>query len=352
MTFVPRLTVVIPTFNGGARLRRLLEALARQTLPPEDFEVIAVDDGSSEPPAPQLAGLRLPYAFRLLTQANSGAAAARDLGANAARAATLAFVDDDMEVPEEFLARHAELHRDHSPLVVLGEMRGATGAAAEGLYERWHQLHLDKRHARMKSGARIRGHELFSGNVSMRKRDYLAVGGFDVSLRRGHDAELGLRLERAGVRFVFSDACWSRHETDCHDDRWWRDRAVLYGRIACRVSRKHPDVPHANPWELAKEMNRGLRPCIALAARWPKAAVWAGSGILFIAKVFFALGFERLAMTGVSATYTMDYFRGLVDESAAPKLPGESSRSVAERPKAIVLVPPSPTETGANRPAP
>jgi glycosyltransferase involved in cell wall biosynthesis len=76
----PRLSVVVATHDRPALLARLLEQLARQTLPATDFEVVVVDDGSAEPVAPALAARSFPYALRVETQANAGAAEGRGSG--------------------------------------------------------------------------------------------------------------------------------------------------------------------------------------------------------------------------------------------------------------------------------
>ncbi|HEX8822207.1 MAG TPA: glycosyltransferase, partial [Archangium sp.] len=48
----PRLSVVVANYNRLDSIQRLLGQFARQTLPPSDFEVVVVDDGSREPAAP------------------------------------------------------------------------------------------------------------------------------------------------------------------------------------------------------------------------------------------------------------------------------------------------------------
>src|SRR3954452_23505252 len=76
----PLLSVVVPTYNRRAGLERLLRALGEQTLPPDQFEVVVVNDGSQDDTADLLATLALPYRLRALAQANAGPAAARNLG--------------------------------------------------------------------------------------------------------------------------------------------------------------------------------------------------------------------------------------------------------------------------------
>ena len=65
----PRLSVVVPTYNRRAGIVRLLQALAEQTLPPDQFEVVVANDGSTDGTAEALASYRAPYRLTVLTQA-------------------------------------------------------------------------------------------------------------------------------------------------------------------------------------------------------------------------------------------------------------------------------------------
>ncbi len=123
MALRPRLSVVVATYNRAELIQRLLHQLARQTLPASDFEVVVVDDGSREPVAPVLEQLELPYGLRVETQANAGAAAARHRGVLAARGEVVLITDDDMQVAEDFLARHLARHPRGSRNVVIGGIR-------------------------------------------------------------------------------------------------------------------------------------------------------------------------------------------------------------------------------------
>ena len=75
----PQVTVIIPTFNRARYLARALEALERQTVSIGTFDVVVIDDGSTDNTAQVL---RRPYSFPLqaVTQTNQGPAAARNEG--------------------------------------------------------------------------------------------------------------------------------------------------------------------------------------------------------------------------------------------------------------------------------
>lgn len=170
-TSAPRLSVVIATYNRLPLITRLLWQLAGQTLPPEQFEVVVVDDGSKEPTREPLQALALPYTLRVEVQQNAGAAAARHRGVMAARGDVVLVTDDDMQVAPDFLERHLAHHPEGSRTVVLGRIRPDPSIGDMPLFERWY-AYLNNRMAEELStpGARARGVHLFTGNVSFPAR--------------------------------------------------------------------------------------------------------------------------------------------------------------------------------------
>ncbi|HEY7357106.1 MAG TPA: glycosyltransferase family A protein, partial [Ktedonobacterales bacterium] len=96
-------SLVIPTHNRRESLRMVLEALASQTTPPGEFEVVLICDGCTDGSVEMARSLHVPYCLRVLEQTpNQGPAAARTLGVQEARAALIVFIDDDV-VPESTL---------------------------------------------------------------------------------------------------------------------------------------------------------------------------------------------------------------------------------------------------------
>ena len=92
----PLVSVIIPTYNRGWILKEALESVLAQDF--RDFELIVVDDGSTDGTAELLAACGPPV--RVLTQPNRGVSAARNLGLSAARGQLVAFLDsDDLWLP-------------------------------------------------------------------------------------------------------------------------------------------------------------------------------------------------------------------------------------------------------------
>lgn len=93
----PRASVIVPTRNRASVLRDCLVSLTRQTLPVEDFEVIVVDNGSSDDTAAVARSFDGLLRLRLLHEAEPGLHVGRHAGAKAARSDVLMFCDDDIE---------------------------------------------------------------------------------------------------------------------------------------------------------------------------------------------------------------------------------------------------------------
>ncbi|HWE25799.1 MAG TPA: glycosyltransferase [Myxococcales bacterium] len=307
-----KLSVLIPTWNRPATVRRLLAQLDAQTLPPSDFEVIVVDDGSTPEAARALADLRLNISLRVLRQKNTGAAAARHAGALAARGDLLVMLDDDMQVGPDFLEHHLAAHAGGGCLVVLGRIRAGSDQRETPLFERWHAHLLDRKAEGILSGElSLRGSLVFTGNVSMRREDYLAVGGFDVTLGQSEDIELGMRFEKRGVTFRFCEAAWSVHNGGQRSVEQWRERARRYGACDLRIGRKHPELRDASPWRLVFDLHPLTRVAIRVALLWPAAGRLLAAMVIAVARFLDDAGFERAAMASVSVGYSLEYFRGV-----------------------------------------
>ena len=320
------LSVVIPTFNRAVLLRRLLTQLAAQGR--SDFEVRVVDDGSAQPL--ELAGLRTPYALHVVRQRNAGAAAARHTGVLAAQGELILFIDDDMQVGTDFIEQHLRAHQRHGRAVVLGRIRADPALPGMPLFERWHSALLDRKAADVRAGRLpVRGNLLFTGNASLRRADYLAVGGFDAALENSEDVELGLRLEKAGVAFHFSEEAFTLHGSDHTSLDKWRRRARRYGSFDHRIALKHPELRHANPWRFALDLKPLLRPFVAASVLSPRTASAAAGLVAQAAALADGAGLERPALAATTLAYAVEYFCGVRDAAgSAGDALGELARFV------------------------
>lgn len=204
------ISVVIPTLNNRAVLGRALEALRLQTFATDQYEVVIVDDGSTDGTAEMIEQFRGPTQIQYLTQPNRGRAAARNAGARAARGRILVFLDSDVWAVPELLAEH---HK-HYP-------RGATGIGVQGTW-RTHPEALDTPFMRAREPylvvsagppGRMSLFRISTANLSLVKSDFLAADGFDEAFGGygWEDIELAWRLRARGVRFSYEPRATGHH---------------------------------------------------------------------------------------------------------------------------------------------
>jgi GT2 family glycosyltransferase len=203
----PEVTVVVATHNRSARLARLLDALRVQTLPTDRFEVVVVDDASSDETPQVLAdqAARGGLALRVLRREDAGSpAAARNVGWRAARAPVVAFTDDDCRPTPRWLeAGLAAGQADDAGDVIV---QGAVQPDPE-------EAHLVGPFARSLSVFRLDGWYP-TANIFYPRSLLEWVGGFDEEGfpgLGGEDTDLGWRAADTGARVVFSEDALMHH---------------------------------------------------------------------------------------------------------------------------------------------
>jgi GT2 family glycosyltransferase len=237
------LSVVVPTYSRAAAMRRLLDALSRQTLAPKRFEVIVAIDGSHDGTLELVAGYGAPYRLSSLWQENSGQATARNQGVHRALAPIVLFLDDDMEPVAECLHAHLKAHAGHRRRCVLGaapiDLRADDAPVARYFHEKF-EAHLERL---SESGHRLVARDFYSGNFSVRRSLLLEIGLFDDTFTRygNEDVDLALRLREAGAEIVYEPEALARQHFDKDVVLAFAD-AQAKGRSALLVARKHPDA--------------------------------------------------------------------------------------------------------------
>lgn len=120
-------SVIIPTYNRVDSLRRLLCCLASQTYPYDRFELIVVDDGSTDN-TQSIVNECYPYSLKYLRQDNQGATVARNQGALNSRGDILVFIDDDVTISSQTLEALVEECAQDTRAIVMGTLVPRTGA--------------------------------------------------------------------------------------------------------------------------------------------------------------------------------------------------------------------------------
>jgi glycosyltransferase involved in cell wall biosynthesis len=223
---------VVPVYNG----ERWLDAALRAILAQDDgrpFEVLVVDDRSSDGSAEILGRFAADPRVRMLQGAGRGAAAAINRGFRAARHSVVCQVDQDVVLEPGWMA------------ALCGALAAPGVGAAQGYYQTprrgslWARvmgLDLELRYSRIAGSALD---HVCTGNAAYRADALRGVGLLDESLGYGYDNDLSYRMGRAGYRLVFCREARSVHQW--RDGLWpylGQQYGVGYGRLD--LVAKHP----------------------------------------------------------------------------------------------------------------
>jgi glycosyltransferase involved in cell wall biosynthesis len=199
----PSVSVVVATRDRAERLAQLLASLRAQTLDPAGFEVIVVDDGSTDttPAVLRAAAAENGLRLRSIRRPDSrGPAAARNAGWRAARAPLVAFTDDDCVATPAWLEEGLAAAR--AAAVVQGRVDPNPA-----------QLHLLGPFSRTLE-VHSAGPEFHTCNIFYRRELLEGLGGFDESfpLPGGEDTDLGWRARASGATIAYAPAAHVLHE--------------------------------------------------------------------------------------------------------------------------------------------
>ncbi len=233
MADTPKIAVLVATHNRAVLLEKALDSLLQQTLAPEQFEVIVIDNGSSDGTGAAFDRVQAragPVGLRYFFEPNLGVSFARNRGLAETRAPLVAFLDDDAFAEPGWLEALAGSFEQETsrPLCAGGEivLDWEVGQPA------WLSRHLLAPLGRLDHGeARRRlefpGEQLFGSNMAF-ERAYLAeIGGFDTRLGR-KGSNLNSNEETAVLRRLIADGGCLLYEPEAIVRHWVpRERARL-----------------------------------------------------------------------------------------------------------------------------
>ena len=223
-------SLILPTYNRGPALRLTLERLQQQAYPTRRWEVIIVDDGSSDDTGEILREYERTLPLRWFRQDNAGASAARNRALREADGLFALFIDDDVLAPPQLLQLHQESHGCNlrtlvrGPVINFSQLPPPPPPNADQLW----------RHFSM--------NYLCTSNASLLRENLLEAGLFDETLERWEDAELGVRLKRIGIRRIFNSQAYVLHYKPPES---WEARcrtAARDGRSAALLYRRYPSA--------------------------------------------------------------------------------------------------------------
>ncbi len=212
------ISVLIPTFNRRETLRRTLLLYNRQHAMSGRFEVIVVDDGSTDGTLAMLEELRaeLRYPFRYMALPhNCGPAAARNRAIREAEGRVLFIAGDDILPDERLLLEHWTWHFERYPgshIGVLGLVQWADELKPTP-FMRWLERNGTQfAYGLIQHGDAVSPEFLYTSNVSVKREFLLATGErFDERLRLFEDTEWSFRLSRKGFELRYNANALGKH---------------------------------------------------------------------------------------------------------------------------------------------
>jgi glycosyltransferase involved in cell wall biosynthesis len=233
-------SVIIPCRNKLGTIGAVLRTLAGQSFPASDFEVVVVDDGSTDGTRELVRKLAETESLRVVVEelphVDVCPARVRNAGLARARGEIVIFVDADVLVGPDFVAEHVAAHRaSATDAAVIGYIHAYPLEASKRAPEVLQAPPIDQVLDRLPELLRADpkrwqdGREahyriwpdlgpmpwwfFWSGNSSVRRQVAEAVGGFDTAFRNWgyEDIELGYRLWKRGLAFALHRPAWGFH---------------------------------------------------------------------------------------------------------------------------------------------
>ena len=226
----PRISVVICSYNGARTIRECLAALQRLDYP--DFEVIVVDDGSTD----RTGAIAAEFGVRLISTQNNGLSCARNRGLEASTGEVVAYLDDDAFPDPHWLTYLAATFLSTTHVGVGGPNIAPAGdgpiadSVANAPGNPTHVLLTDQE-----------AEHIPGCNMAFLKTCLQAVGGFDPQLRvAGDDVDVCWRLQQCGWTLGFSPAAvvW-HHRRDSLRGYWKQQHG--YGKAEALLENKWPE---------------------------------------------------------------------------------------------------------------
>jgi len=242
-----RVSVIVPTRNRHQQLLACLDRLARQSILPQEFEVLVIDDGSTDGTADSIEGRRFPFALRYYRQDGAGPGAARNVGIEQAAGEIVLFIGDDILAHERLLEEHLLAHAaGHPGLAVLGHIDWPAGASQNAVMEYvCGDAGLQFGYTLIPKLSKLDHRFFYTSNISVRREFLVSAAragiAFDRRFRRAafEDAEFAFRLMPRGLEITYRPEARAEHDHAMDLDQF-AAREFGAGEMAVVFYRKHP----------------------------------------------------------------------------------------------------------------
>jgi glycosyltransferase involved in cell wall biosynthesis len=237
-------SVIVPVLNGARTIGDTLRSLIEQAQKPAEFEILAVDNGSTD----NTTEIIERFNIKLLREEKRGPSAARNCGLRTARGEVIVYLDADTLPTRHWLAELLKPFADAAvmlaggrTLAYLPQTPAERYVAASGLYEPQNNIQR----------------QVFpfipSQNLAVARDAALAVGGWSEDLKAAEDVDFCHRLliKFPGRRMVYQPSAVLFHRNRRSDGEL-KEQARTYGAGAAHIYRRYPEVVQ---WDLKKSVH-------------------------------------------------------------------------------------------------
>lgn len=287
-------SVVICTYNRVDHLLLAIDSLTRQSMSSDDFEIIVVDNASSDstPQAVEKLLFTVPN-VRYVREEALGLSHARNRGIRESRGEVVVFLDDDAVAEPDCIAAHLRAFaREPSPVATAGRIHLAWPDERPS----WVPVSQESSYSGLDLGDSPQVLTFpqypYGANMAVNKKILSDLGGFSVKLGRsgtnlisGEEKDLFLRISRLGMRVVYVPDAVAHHHVleERTERRWLLRRSLAQGRsdiVLDAITNGTPSLPRLTArtslhW--ARAARRLVAPAGALVLRRGDAEIMAGA---------------------------------------------------------------------------
>jgi cellulose synthase/poly-beta-1,6-N-acetylglucosamine synthase-like glycosyltransferase len=225
-------SVVVPVRNGEKVLPRCLGSLLEQTVSRSDYEIVVVDDGSTD----RTFQVARDFGVRLVSQPPQGPSVARNRGVEEALAPIVLFTDADCAPARDWIERMLEPFEDPE----VAGVKGTYTSGQKSLTARFVQREYESKYERMAAFPVIDFIDTYS--AGFRREAFRAAGGYDPAYETAsvEDQEFSFRLHERGAKMLFVPEARVDH---FHVDRWpkYLRKKFKIGYYKALLLIQHPD---------------------------------------------------------------------------------------------------------------